>query len=491
MSEPLSYEDRRTVMVEALNAMAPNNSSVATLRDLVACQYIPTLDAVKHPALMYDDTSVSYGLVYNFLGHVAVGENHPKRPSFPNIGKHVDVMRNYEYAQSDKRICTKWSTFLNNLVQWKLLPDDFPVDRTAEYIGNNWPVMDGSEFTFEVRDDVKEVYDRESFGSCMYGDPYPRWYNDNSDVVKVVAIFNSGRYCGRALLWVGAEQYDENTGEWTARPYLDRVYPSDGGRHIRAVQQWAEAQGYAHKTDNDMSDERNYDLRVKMGMTEHGYPYMDSLKYAGKRGDTVWLYTDYDRDYDEKLDDTEGAGPGWTGHVECARCECRVPEDDTRTVYISQWSYEEWCEDCRDNAAVWCDGLDEYVAEDEAVRLENGEHAAFWQGIGECEVSGVWAWMDDMVTVEGEQNPRGNSDRLVHVDLTAALANGEWFVLGEAEQLGIVCVDGDWHYMADLLHEVDLDGDDDALVDAAIAALKSGSTFEKFVETLNTEKDVA
>lgn len=495
MSEPLSYEERRRLMLEALGIMGTENSSITELCNLITYASATIENGPRFKSQAPDafrvNGEINSWLVYYFLGAITVGEGNNKRPSFPNVVKFPDTMRNHVFMNSDQRICTKWSTFLNNLVQWGLLRADYPVERTAEYIGNHWPALDGSEFTFEIRNDVKAVYDRAKLGSCMYGEPYTSWYDANPDKVSVVVISRGSEYVGRALLWQ-TELYDENTQRWEAQPFLDRVYPSDGGRHVAAIKAWAEKQGILPKTYNDMSDE-GADLRVIMSIPEDGYPYMDSLKYADADGNAVTLYTSDERDYDARLDSTEGDGPGWNDdRCTCERCESRVDEDDTHSVYSNEYHYDVWCSSCVEHAAAYCEGIQEYVRDSSIITLHNGDPAAEWEDIASCEVDGEYYYLEDMTTIEASNNVWGRALR-VSDDYVATLVNGDAFIKDQADDMGIVWYDGAWRYMADMLHEVDLDGEDEVLIAQAMSFMENGGTFEQWLEAKREEeeKDVA
>ena len=73
------------------------------------------------------------------------------------------------------------------------------------------------------------------------------------------------------------------------------------------------------------------------------------------------------------------------------------------TVYISQRSTEEWCENCRYNSAFYCDYNKEYYSDDiGSVQMANGDtwsEYAFHDHGGRCERTGRKLPYDDLVDV--------------------------------------------------------------------------------------------
>lgn len=224
-------------------------------------------------------------------------------------------------------------------------------------IGNHFP--DSNTYTFDVvrgEDAVRAYRDSDpAWQSCMARSNGVRWYARNPDKVGVVKIMRGKNlYMGRALIWTC------DGGETV----VDRVYPSNNGPHTAALHRWCEEHGYDYKTRQCMDDgllkSKRLNYHITMQNTagndwereEHGYPYLDTMKYAEESPrycDTITLTPSHG---DVRFDSTGGSWSG-TGSrrphaatapptVACLACSLRVFEE---AVYYNI-AGEPFCEDC-------------------------------------------------------------------------------------------------------------------------------------------------
>lgn len=148
------------------------------------------------------------------------------------------------------------------------LPDGW----TPEDVTYAWSELIPQSYTrwgFEIvsGQGIRDTYnDRSTPGSCMVRQPFTQWYADNPDVCSVIRIIDnqSNDLYGRALLWTDV----------TGRRWVDRIYPSDGGAHITALNRFMTEQGF-----HDLRNTSEV-VKVRMKPSRWGYPYMDSLMYG-------------------------------------------------------------------------------------------------------------------------------------------------------------------------------------------------------------------
>lgn len=191
-------------------------------------------------------------------------------------------------------------------------------------IAELWASLAYNEESFEVREDVCEVY-RTVADSCMRGEECVEFYERNGIKVLVYTPPGKDEPLARALLW----ETDQGS-------FVDRVYPNSGP-HVAHYVKWAEEHGYAirshHRAGYDSGRFSVSGLRIGGPM-----PYMDTFMYLN--GDTL-------RSYGPGLVccETDGAEP-----IICRRCD--------------GWCFgsigEPHCQDCLNNRH-YCNRCDEYT----------------------------------------------------------------------------------------------------------------------------------
>lgn len=142
-------------------------------------------------------------------------------------------------------------------------------------IAKLWASLAYNEESFEIREDVCEVY-RTVADSCMCGEPCVEFYEYNGVKVLVYTLPGKDKEpIGRALLW----ETDQGS-------FVDRVYPNSGP-HVAHYVKWAEEHGYAirshHRAGYDSGRFSVSGLRIGGPM-----PYMDTFMYLN--GDTLRSY---------------------------------------------------------------------------------------------------------------------------------------------------------------------------------------------------------
>lgn len=179
----------------------------------------------------------------------------------------------------------KWATWLKPTLETA----GYNTDWTSEQIeaaSTLWGTLfSPRSYTFEVvrEDDLIEAY-RTGPKSCMSGDGHEEqlvWYVKNNVQLVKISTPEDG-YMGRALLWTALD----------GRRVLDRVYPSDGGQHCRAVRTWAKEQGWITR-NNDSAGEsyfRNHEgvdcvPIVSLPDPSGHTPYIDSMNYTHVKRD--------------------------------------------------------------------------------------------------------------------------------------------------------------------------------------------------------------
>lgn len=188
------------------------------------------------------------------------------------------------------------------------------IDRIATRFGTEYRKP---EYEFELSDNVCDTYDEEGFGSCMHGSDSVYFY-DCQDNVQVLRILKKdGRLAGRALVWSNVRRYDSNGRLLDhALTVMDRIYPSDGGYHIKAAIEYANEHGWVNKEEQSVGGEFSLPGMYEVDVDDTGdYPYMDSFSYSTEWFNRLmcWRRAEYLRDEeDEEIyawHSTEGYAP--------------------------------------------------------------------------------------------------------------------------------------------------------------------------------------
>lgn len=146
-------------------------------------------------------------------------------------------------------------------------------------------------YKFTLSSDVYDTYCEKSFGSCMYRDSSVRFYDEQPNVqVLRITERDSEELVGRALVWnVETIDNDGNKGEAV---FVDRIYPSNEGRHISAVLDYAKEKGWEHKLRQGINGETTLGkkgLKFRAEIVDTGrYPYMDTLCLSEVDGDYLY-----------------------------------------------------------------------------------------------------------------------------------------------------------------------------------------------------------
>ena len=212
----------------------------------------------------------------------------------------VSWWERYEDIGYPKRLKTasagKYLKKVRRAMQWEDVSDD-SIQRVAEAMGQE---LRGPKYSHEIVSGphISETYDDAYFGSCMHENTATRFYNEQDNVEIIRIIDEDGRLRGRALLWT----LD------SGHKFMDRVYPSDGGKHIKYITKVAEKNGWAYKTVHSIGGSVHVPegvgpLEVTVKDVGH-YPFMDTLMCSGapdslgkvtlsrEYGDYIWDYTD-------------------------------------------------------------------------------------------------------------------------------------------------------------------------------------------------------
>ena len=208
----------------------------------------------------------------------------------------------------------------------------------ANLIGQQFPST--YAYSFEVVDgmEIYQNYKEYSFGSCMSGYDYPKFYGINPQAVSLVVIKQGHKVVGRALLWTA------NDGS----RIVDRCYPSDAGPQMVALHNWASEQGYDYKVWQSyeaggmQSERRDYEITMNVRAAEYdakrqGYPFMDTFKYAPENPATASTVTLSMNPSNAKFESTSGrytyTAPRDPNLVyDCWHCGTGIPRNAPQTT---------------------------------------------------------------------------------------------------------------------------------------------------------------
>jgi hypothetical protein len=319
---------------------------------------------------------------------------------------------------------------------------DEEAKRVGELFGNLMPTDYNYAFEVVSGDEVSRTYNEEYFGSCMHDKPYTRWYDENPDSVQLVRITQGGNLAGRALLWT------TTTGE----KVLDRVYPSNGGRHIDAVHDLARQQGWDYKLHQNFHDGQlasdRMDYVVQMKASSSGdYPYCDTFKYTDDDPeDCEFIYLNM-QSGEYCFNEQDGGYQGQGGRYTCCHCNDRISEDDVHSN-----GDHDYCQSCFSELYVYLDyqGRNQY---------REGDY--YRDDTRCCERCDEHRYREDFTEVEGETvclpcyeedathcshcdedvwaaNTHSTHNEDVICD--TCYSNGEWV---RCEKCGLVCLKAD------------------------------------------------
>lgn len=281
----------------------------------------------------------------------------------------------------------RWPKFLqmlNRKFGFRFSEDD--MQRLATWVGEN---LKAPDYKIKIVDGdlISEYYGKEYFGSCMYESSAPEFYDHQENVsLMVITDGNTGQYLARALVWRG--HYNDGSPVTV----MDRVYPSDGGAHIRAATKYAKDQGWEYKVRHSISGELSTDRRITVEVRDvNKYPYMDTFLYASyPEGRNFVLSNKSGVSFPYILDSTGNNEP-WEEVSCCDNCGEHYHDDDM--TWIGDAAV---CDNCRNELYVYCEFEGEYILTDEAVELDNVSPTTYASAYSEyvvySEVDDVHYW---------------------------------------------------------------------------------------------------
>lgn len=146
-----------------------------------------------------------------------------------------------------------------------------------------------TRYTFELVDGeaLWHTY-RDGPQSCMKGKKSQSMlYWSNPDKVKILRIYDQGKFTGRALVWL------TDQGETV----MDRVYPGNGTLAY-AARAYAKSQGWNYKTfdsvGEDFAEKKPYTVTLKH-VTNRRLPYLDSFSRLVESTPTHLVLTNVDK----------------------------------------------------------------------------------------------------------------------------------------------------------------------------------------------------
>lgn len=172
----------------------------------------------------------------------------------------------YQKVPGGKWVTTSWTKYLRIIgPRWKNWSDEFLEVVQAELTTYFGAMTSDWHFDLVRNYDVTDTYYDEQYGeSCMLFNEAVDFYSDNPQAVGLLRIEDvEGNPYGRALVW--------NTDQGTT--VLDRIYPSDGGRHVVAAIAYAQRQGW------ELADYLDEARTVSVRDTGN-YPWLDTFYFA-------------------------------------------------------------------------------------------------------------------------------------------------------------------------------------------------------------------
>ena len=193
------------------------------------------------------------------------------------------------------------------------------------------------------------------------------FYAENPGKVASLRITDGdGTLVGRALVWTDDD----------GNRMMDRVYPSDGGAHIRTAIEYAHKQGWVAK------ERQTYDCPFEDGLPHtttckdvDRYPFMDTMFYAKPDYGNIILSATLPARPFYTMQSVDGDCPWEDRETEetrvCYGCSVEFYEEDMVQVRVD--GGHEWvCQSCRNDDYVYSDTLDEYIRAIDSVQSDRG-----------------------------------------------------------------------------------------------------------------------
>lgn len=320
-----------------------------------------------------------YDLLVRILSTIHIDEENPRVVSWYEDDPQKDL-----YAECKVK-SMRWTKFLQMLRRkFGFRFTDQEIETASTWVGDN---LKAPKFVFhEVSGKkIRQTYDERYFNSCMHNNDGTRFYDYQDNVSLLRIEDDKGKLVGRALIWDGEALVRGQ--EWTKRKLLDRIYPSDGGPHVKAAIRYAKENGWLYKTsqsiDGSMSETCDYHVVVN---TADYYPYMDTLawpdddepsgtfrltNYASCPEELELRYTDGRDVFNESADRSI-----------CEICGDRDYTDDMRWVEHAGGMV---CENCMDREYTYSEIEEDYVPNEDSVVIAN--LTTNWGGTVTCDVA--------------------------------------------------------------------------------------------------------
>jgi len=336
-----------------------------------------------------------------------------------------------------KRHSARWTKFLGMLRhKYGMRFTDQQIEEVSNWVGENLRLP---EYKFEEVSGTKirKTYRESYFGSCMHSGDATKFYNDQENVRLLRILNEKDALVGRALIW----EAHRNSKHGEKVTILDRIYPSDGGAHVRAGMKYASDKGWVYKVehtiDGALSDDNDYYVHVK---DNEYYPYMDTFGYVVTSPDEDGYYILTNNSSEAlfgEMRSTDNVSPfeDDENYFRCANCNTREHLD----YAFSTPDGELTCESCYSELYV-TDVFEETIATEDAVSLSNVMY-----GYGHPDDYRIaYSEPDGVYYLIPEYRPRWTTMTVEIVQLTAGEYDGEWVDIDNA-----VCRGDDWYHVDD------------------------------------------
>lgn len=242
-------------------------------------------------------------------------------------------------------------------MEWRNCTDKTRMQFASDFLAG---MQSEDDFTIVDGEDLRLAYRREYGGhTCMSGVHEQVWldiYVDNPDAVKMLK-YDDGGIQARALLWYLAD----------GTKLLDRIYPN-AGLHIRAIQQWAENNGFLIRTHNSLPDDgyvsffsshkeypsfcAHYDVELKHKSS--CLPFLDSFHWVKRRTKSTITLTNHAGFEWNNPRRALGGCYGKDYRTTCDDCGQRLTPDEQDAITDERMVY---CKQCEPYDLVFCEDV--------------------------------------------------------------------------------------------------------------------------------------
>lgn len=361
----------------------------------------------------------------------------------------LDMSLSYVPAKSKNRQNIKLGKGLRKIIHTTGL--EFPnQDKAVEILVNDIKSRDVSKFSFKEEDFAEVPYCEMDFSnlgvgslanSCMNGKwSLVKFYTKNSTSKVLTLTDNEGKLLGRGILWKGVQIIESSHEETLQRgeevTFLDRIYGSDVT--IEMFKKYCSANGIMYKLEQSYSNRKWFvynDVKMKLEVCVkvdewEKHPYLDTMTFLDKEHGVLYN-TEEDYDY-VALTSTEGTALG----AVCSQCGDDIDYDDV--INIDGATYCECCceysqtyeEFIPANEAVWCEEIDDYVFECDAVDVRGRGLYPETSGDIVRDLEGEWIHCDDSRVLE-------HGEYCHEDDCMECEDCGEYFINEEINEYGI------------------------------------------------------